>query len=181
MPSLDWHDLKNFKDFLNASLFLLKQLNSTKSTRRIRKQFHFSKENLHDLYLYIQTVSLKCSSHVWHTFDGAMESPLCCLMFLSFFMLHYVYAALKTVVNVVKMWKQMTREWSGRSSNRTVRQRRVAIHRNIHRLTYQNVLSFVLMHANDLFLYLNLKKLNLRDQIISPCALKYHADQPVWR
>lgn len=64
VPSLDWHGLKNFKDFeefVNVSFFLSKQLNGTKSTGRIYKQI-LNKKNL--LFIHSDSVSLKCSLHV---------------------------------------------------------------------------------------------------------------------
>lgn len=146
--------------------FLSKQLNSTKSTGWIYKQIHFSKKKNYMTSIYtfkicVFEVLFACVTQFWRCYGFFFILSAVCLLF-GFFL----YVALRVCnsktcqifVNVMKMWKDVMRAWSSFSSVvcRTVWQRCEALCSFWHPRQWpdvSNILSFVLIHANDLFLY----------------------------
>lgn len=204
MPSLDWHGLKNFKDFeefVNVSFFYPNSWTEPKAQDGHINKFISPppppKKNLHDFYLYIQILCLwsaLCMSNTILTVLWIMFFFKCSTFaFLSFFLsLCCIVCATQNLSRLCSCNENVKtsdggRAWSRFSSVscRTVRQRREVLRSfNIHDSDPTSCLIFCLNSCQWLIFVFNLKKLTLcvfRDQIISPCALKYHADQPVWR
>lgn len=120
VPSLDWHGLKNFKDFhefVNVSFFLLfflsKKLNSANSTGRIYiyKQIHFSNKKTIYTFRFCVFEVLFVRLNTMLTVLWIILCKYSFLFFVSFFL--YVascmqYKICRIFVNLLEMWKQMS-------------------------------------------------------------------------
>lgn len=177
---MDWHGLKNFKDFeefVNVSFFYPNCWTAPKAQDGYINKFISPKQENTTWLLFIHSdsafeVLFSCLTQLRRCyrffFSFSFFNAVCLLFFLSFFL--YVASCVQQetcqiFVNVMKMWKN---KWRQRKKVlcRTVRCRSVAFcYVDLWEHLWQwpdisNVLYFVLIHANDVFLYL-ISKMNL--------------------
>lgn len=111
VPFLDWHGLKNFKDFqefVNVSFFLSKLWTAPEAQDGYINKFISPKKN----YLYIQILCLWSSLCMSNTIMTVLWIILFSVQYICFFLSFFLYVALCTQhetgqIFVVKMWKQM--------------------------------------------------------------------------